>query len=68
MRAELRAVADAKRRVVAAEVTAAARQADLRAKVQAAFDKGATGPAVSAILGVSTQRAYQIRDQDRRTG
>lgn len=68
MRAELRAVADAKRRVVAAEVTAAARQADLRAKVQAAFDKGATGPAVAEVLGVSTQRAYQVRDQDRRIG
>lgn len=45
-----------------AEAEAAAKQAARRVAVRAAFHAGCTAPEVGAVLNVSPQRTYQIRD------
>lgn len=35
---------------------------DLRDLVRIAFEQGHTGPQLAAILGISKERVYQIRD------
>lgn len=58
----LGALARAHAEAVAAEAEAADKQAARRAAVRAAFQVGCTAPEVGAVLSVSPQRAYQIRD------
>ena len=55
-------LAVASRAAVEAELVAAEKLAARRAAVRDAFNAGNTAPAISEVLGVSPQRAYQMRD------
>lgn len=62
-------LASANREASLAEAEAAEKQTARRAAVRAAFQAGCTAPEVGAVLSVSPQRAYQIRDSRlRQTG
>lgn len=55
-------LAAANREASEAEAEAAVKQTARRAAVRAAFHAGCTAPEVGAVLNVSPQRTYQIRD------
>ena len=62
-------LASANREASEAEAEAAEKATARRAAVRAAFQAGCTAPEVGAVLSVSPQRAYQIRDSRlRQTG
>lgn len=58
----LELLADASQAAIEAELVAAEKLAARRAAVRVAFEVGATAPEISGVLGVSPQRAYQMRD------
>jgi hypothetical protein len=58
----LAALAEADAEAAAAEAVAAEKFSARRAAVRAAFEAGSTAPEVGAVLSVSPQRVYQIRD------
>lgn len=65
----LEKLAAANREASEAETVAAEKLTARRAAVRAAFQAGCTAPEVGAILSVSPQRVYQIRDSRlRQTG
>jgi DNA-directed RNA polymerase specialized sigma subunit len=65
----LEKLAEANREASVAEAEAADKQIARRAAVRAAFQAGCTAPEVGAVLAVSPQRVYQIRDSRiRQTG
>lgn len=59
--AALESLAVADQAAAAAERAAEALQQVRRDRVTAAFNAGATGAAVAAVLAISPQRAYQLR-------
>lgn len=58
----LGALAAADAEATAAETLAADKFAARRAAVRDAFEAGSTAPEICEVLGVSPQRAYQMRD------
>lgn len=58
----LQLLAEASRAAIEAETVAAEKLAARRAAVRDAFEAGNTAPEICEVLGVSPQRAYQMRD------
>lgn len=56
-------LAEAHEAAVKAEEAAAVAQDRKREAARAAFDAGAKGPEVAAVLGSSVQWAYQLKDK-----